>query len=219
MPFLLSPVPVAARRGPVAGAILLALATLALSACNSTSLTDGLSPTASTAGVQRIGGAPQPAAGIGGAPAAAPQADSSAPQATALAPVQDPAQAALPQVPAVAFLPVTGAPQSAVTQLASAMRNAAQAYAVPVVISVDRGARYQVKGYFSALNDGSGTVLVYVWDILDANGVRVHRISGQERGSAAAGDPWAGIDDNVIARVADSTMNNLRSWATTRGAG
>lgn len=173
-------------------------------------MSEGLRPTASTTAGQPIGGAPQPAAGVG----------TNAPQATASVPLQGGDQtAALPQTPPVAFLPVTGAPQSAVTQLANAMRSAAQANAVPVVVSVDRGARYQVKGYFSALNDGSGTVLVYVWDILDANGVRVHRISGQERGGPAAGDPWSGIDDGVISRVASATMSSLRSWVSTRGAG
>lgn len=99
------------------------------------------------------------------------------------------------------------------------MRSAAHANAVPVVISTEQGARYQVKGYFSALNDGGEVVLVYVWDVLDANGNRVHRISGQERGGSASGDPWAGIDNGVIDRVARLTMSGLRSWISTRNAG
>ena len=90
---------------------------------------------------------------------------------------------------------------------------------MPVVVSVERGAQYQLKGYFSALNDGSGTVLVYVWDVLDRNGVRIHRISGQERGGSSSGDPWAGIDTAMLERVASSTMASLRGWASGRGAG
>jgi hypothetical protein len=119
----------------------------------------------------------------------------------------------------VSFLPVTGAPQSAVTSLANSMRQAAQREKVPVVVSLEQGAKYQIKGYFSALNDGNGTILVYVWDILDQSGVRVHRISGQERGGNSAGDPWAGMDAGIYARVADTTMSSLRTWMSTRGAG
>jgi hypothetical protein len=119
----------------------------------------------------------------------------------------------------VSFLPVTGAPQSAVTSLANSMRQAAQREKVPVVVSLEQGAKYQVKGYFSALNDGNGTILVYVWDILDQSGVRVHRISGQERGSGSTGDPWSGMSADIYSRVAETTMSSLRIWMSTRGAG
>ncbi|MEZ5873128.1 MAG: hypothetical protein R3D32_15055 [Nitratireductor sp.] len=127
--------------------------------------------------------------------------------------------ASLSPTPPVSFLPVTGAPQSAVTSLANAMRSAAQTNQVPVVVSLQQGAKYQIKGYFSALNDGTGTILVYVWDVLDTNGTRVHRISGQERGGAATGDPWAGVTDDILNRVAQSTMASLRTWVSTRNAG
>ncbi|MCB1461962.1 MAG: hypothetical protein KDJ90_05950 [Nitratireductor sp.] len=192
----------------------------ALAACNATSFSNGIS----------TGSTPRPSASLTSQPgtetALAPQPGMTAPQAatnlqggTQPAPGQfgnNQQVASVARIPPVAFLPVTGAPQSAVTKLAGAMRNAARSNAVPVVVSVDRGAQYQLKGYFSALNDGSGAVLVYVWDVLDARGVRIHRISGQERGGSSTGDPWAGISDDMISRVANTTMNSLRSWATTR---
>ena len=190
-----------------------ALAALAgLAACNSTSLTDTMGTASS--------GAPQPTVGVGSqnqqmatqqAPAMGQNQTMGQPAGQQMASVQ--------RVPPVAFLPVTGAPQSAVTGLATAMRDAARANAVPVVVSVDRGAQYQVKGYFSALNDASGSVLVYVWDILDAKGVRIHRISGQERGGRANGDPWQGIGPDVLNRVAATTMRSLRQWELTPSAG
>lgn len=170
-------------------ALAMAVATV-LSACNSGSLTQGLS----SAAVENRN--PQPAAGA------------------------NQQQAALTgTVAPVAFLPVTGAPQTAVATLAGAMRGAAQSNGVPVVVSLDRGARYQVKGYFSALADGSGSTVVYVWDVLDASGNRLHRISGQERGGAAQGDPWTGIGQDTLAKVAGATMANLRAWLASRPAG
>jgi len=192
---------------PLPQAAFAVAATLALSACNSDSITDTLRPTASVS-------APVPGATVGNQTALAAEERPSAPAAQL-----GQQQAALGRIPPVAFLPVTGAPQSVVTQLAGAMRSAAQSNSVPVVVSVERGARYQVKGYFSALSDNSGTMLVYVWDVLDANGVRVHRISGQERGSSSSGDPWSGVNSDVIDRVARNTMSGLKSWASSRTSG
>ena len=96
------------------------------------------------------------------------------------------------------------------------MRRAALAQSVPIVVSVNDGAQYQIKGYFSALSDTGGTTLVYVWDVLDRNGTRIHRISGQERTGASGGDPWNAIDDSLIDQVAQSTMSSLRTWMRTQ---
>ena len=182
------------------GGLMLASAAIGLAACNSGSLTEGLSPAGQT-----LRGAPQPLGNVEGSQSNAGGQQQQASLAGEIEPV--------------AFLPVTGAPQSAVANLAGAMRSAARVNSVPVVTSVERGARFQVKGYFSALNDGSGTLLVYVWDILDAGGQRLHRISGQERGSHSQGDPWTGIDQDVLLRVANLTMRDLREWMAARGAG
>lgn len=189
-----------------------------LAACNTGSFSDGLRPSPQTTQSTVVGAPDRPLVGLGNETALAPEPG-----------VRDPANAALLQpgnqqpavraIPPVAFLPVTGAPQSTVTELAASMRSAAQSNAVPVVVSIQQGARYQVKGYFSALKDGNGTILVYVWDVLDANGTRVHRISGQERGGASNGDPWSGISESVINQVANNTMASLRSWISTRNAG
>ena len=197
-------------------AVLLALVLLG---CNTGSVTDGLTPTAQI-----------PPAGAASETALAAQRPTSSSPDAALA-VQGATQpAAQPTAPTqnaslsgpvspVSFLPVTGAPQSAVSSLAVAMRKAAKRETIQVVVSVEQGARYQVKGYFSALNDGTGTILVYVWDVLDQNGTRVHRISGQERGQASPGDPWSGIGPGLLERIADVTMNSLRTWMSTRPAG
>ncbi len=201
---------------------------LGIAGCNTGSVTDGIAPTSQ---MRQTPSAPIGSVPIGNETAlAAQQPVSSGPQA-ALAPQSGIAQQVPQQtqptqtaalggrVSPVAFLPVTGAPQSTVSTLAASMRESARREAVPVVVSVEQGARYQVKGYFSALNDGTGTILVYVWDVLDQNGTRVHRISGQERGTSSAGDPWAGISPDIIERVAGITMNSLRTWMSTRGAG
>lgn len=197
-----------------AGALLLLmLAGLALAACNSGSLTEGL----------RIGSRPEPPQAVGGG----------ARQSAALpAPVnQQPAPnfnntvnsggattqiASAGQLRPVAFLPVSNAPQSAVSNLARSIRSAAAANRLPVVASVSQGAAYQVKGYFSALEDGSGTLLVYVWDVLDSNNKRVYRINGQEQTSGKSADPWNSVTPQMLDRVAQTTVTQLRGWLASR---
>jgi hypothetical protein len=179
-----------------------------LAGCNTGSISDGLRPDAGVASRNQ----PAPAEPVGNQTAFAPQTDNAGSTAR-----EKQQQAALQPISPVTFLPVTGAPQSTVTSLAASIRSAAQNEHVPIVVSTDQGAKYQIKGYFSALSEGNGTLLVYVWDILDLKGNRVHRISGQERGRSSTGDPWASIDSEIIERVARITMSDLRSWITTRG--
>lgn len=207
--------------------VVLTLVILGITGCNTGSLTDGIAPTAqmrqtpsAAIGNETALAAQQP---LGIAPEGALAPQTGATPSTQLPTTQPDGQsktAALSgSISPVAFLPVTGAPQSAVSSLANSMRASAKTESVPVVVSVEQGARYQIKGYFSALNDGTGTILVYVWDVLDQNGARVHRISGQERGSSSPGDPWAGITPSILERVAGITMNSLRTWMSTRSAG
>lgn len=176
---------------------------LILTGCNTGSFTDGIRPQSN------LQTSPQPST---------TNSTAATNNQSAFAPQNEPAQqqAALTPIAPVTFLPVTGAPQSTVSNLAASIRQAAQNENVPIVVSADQGARYQVKGYFSALNEGNNTLLVYVWDVLDVNGNRVHRISGQERAGGSSGDPWASIDEDVISRVAKITMADLRSWMSTR---
>jgi len=117
--------------------------------------------------------------------------------------------------PGIAFLPVVGPPQFAVSSLSSAVRKSAQQNAITIISNGQPGASYQVKGYFSALDDGSGTILVYIWDILDRSGKTLHRISGEERTGSRKTDPWAAIDNGMINRVVSQTMQNLRKWVDT----
>lgn len=195
------------------------IALLVLTACNASSLSDGLRPTQRATSENTVpldaqpGTRPSEPVGNANALTAQPQGDVGAQAALQN---QQPARV---QLPPVAFLPVSGAPQSTVTSLAGSMRSAAQRETLSIVPSTEQSARYRIKGYFSALKDGNGTLLVYVWDVLDRNDARVHRISGQERGGSSSGDPWTAITPEMIEKVADTTMTQLRSWMAERGAG
>lgn len=186
-----------------------------LTACNSGSLTEGLESAAK----------PQPGQNVG---TLSPPTDNTAQNTAQNLGGQTPIDAtgnpqsgnqfaSVASGKPVAFLPVSNAPQTAISSLSASIRKAAANNNVPIVASVQDGAAYQVKGYFSALEDGSGTLLVYVWDILDRNNKRVYRISGQETSSSKSADPWGSVTPTMIDRVAVSTLSQLRSWLSTKG--
>ena len=124
--------------------------------------------------------------------------------------------AAIDPSKSIVFLPVEGAPQSTVSALNRSLRNSSQVHGLGLVPGNTTNAKYRVKGYFSALNDGTGTLLVYIWDVVDQNGNRIHRINGRERTGNASADPWQSITDQEISAVADTTAAKLKSWVEAR---
>lgn len=176
-----------------------------LTACQGGSLSDGLQSAA------------KPQQSVGTQTSTQTPVQATNPNGVQTAPQNGTQTASLPSTKSVAFLPVSNAPQSAVSNLSSSIRSAATQNQVTVVNSLQDGASYQVKGYFSALEDGSGTLLVYVWDVLDRNNKRVYRISGQERSNKKSADPWSAVTNQMITQVANNSLSQLKSWLATRG--
>lgn len=111
-----------------------------------------------------------------------------------------------------AILPVAGVPAETLRKLTEGIREEASKRALVIVPEGDPSASYQIKGYLSAVGGPSGAIMVYVWDILDANGTRLHRISGQEPSTGGVPDPWGGISDATLRLVARRTVDGLRAW-------
>ena len=187
------------------GAALVAMSLLA--ACTTSNIDQGLQPTASVSSQATQVSPPEQIE-------AATQQQAS--NQVALLPIdREPVQKVKPS-PGVTFLPVVGPPQFAVTRLASAVKSEAGENAVTIIPNGQSGASYQIKGYFSALDDGSGTILVFIWDILDASNKTLHRISGEERTTSRKSDPWSAVDAGMIDNIVARTMKNLRGWMDTR---
>ncbi|MFK3776995.1 hypothetical protein [Agrobacterium sp. NPDC089420] len=116
----------------------------------------------------------------------------------------------------IRFLPIIGAPVQAVTPLSRQLGAEARAKGLTIRASNDNSAENILKGYFSAFADGGKVNVVYVWDILDANGVRLHRLQGQETVAARGSDPWAAVTDRVMQDIAAKTLNDYSSWKQTQ---
>ncbi|RFC65446.1 hypothetical protein DYI37_06420 [Fulvimarina endophytica] len=166
---------------------------------------------------------PAPAQDAGGSPDAGyeppSQPDYTAPPAASSAPAQPAVQtAALSQTTSeVQFLPLVGAPNEQANLLAQALSEEAARSQITIRPSSDGRAPTRLKGYFDAFEDGGDSVLVYIWDVLDENDERIHRIQGQERFATTQGGAWAGVDRAVLDAVARKTLQEARTLPATPG--
>ena len=73
-----------------------------------------------------------------------------------------------------------------------------------------------VKGYFSAITEGGQTMVIFVWDVLDPAGNRLHRIQGQETVGAVAPDPWSAVPAATMETIAERTIDDLSGWLASQ---
>lgn len=117
----------------------------------------------------------------------------------------------------VRFLPIIGAPVEAVTPLSRQLGAQARANGLTIKSSSDNTSRYILKGYFSAMQDGDKTTVVYVWDVLDSSGGRLHRIQGRDSVNATASDPWRAVPAGTMEAIAQRTIEEYISWRKQAG--
>lgn len=116
----------------------------------------------------------------------------------------------------VRFLPIIGAPVQAVTPLSRQLGAEARARGLTIKSASDPSSEHILKGYFSAFSDGDKVNVVYVWDILDASGGRLHRLQGQETVPSSATDPWAAVPASVMQQIAAKSIADYVSWRNAR---
>ncbi|MEN3148290.1 hypothetical protein ABCW43_13300 [Neorhizobium sp. IRAMC:178] len=142
-------------------------------------------------------------------PAAAPQPQQSRQQQGASLP---PASG-----PTVRFLPIIGAPVQAVTPLSRQLGAQARANGLTIRPSSDNSTEHILKGYFSAFTDNGKVTIVYVWDILDGSGARLHRMQGQESVPGSGQDPWASVPASTMETIAAKTIQDYVAWRQSQG--
>lgn len=108
----------------------------------------------------------------------------------------------------ISFEPIIGPPASVVGLLADQLAVEAVAKKVAVVPAATGGA-YRVKGYMAAARAGDTVEITYIWDIVDAGGSRIKRISGTEQAPSAGDDPWAVLSAERLHTIAAATIDGL----------
>jgi hypothetical protein len=110
----------------------------------------------------------------------------------------------------IQFAPVIGATSDASNSLASRIATRAGARGINLAGANDSSATHVMKGYFSAIAEGGETTVIYVWDVVDHAGSRVHRVQGQAKSPGGAG--WPSVQPATMEAIADQTIEQLVIW-------
>lgn len=123
-----------------------------------------------------------------------------------------------PGVP-VSVQSITGAPDAVTTRFAGLLGEAAAERKMEIVAG-DKPARFRVRGYLTAQPTEDGqTALAFVWDVYDEGKKRAQRVQGESLGArSGGGDPWAGIDQTVVAKAASESMDAIAGFLVTTPA-
>jgi len=170
---------------------------MALSACTSTQ--DVLEPSAITAQQQADG------TGVAAQPATTSPVTASAEASPPAGPIAKNVR--------MQIAPIVGPSVEAATPLTERLAVRARARGIHLAGSAETAAATHVlKGYFSALTEGKETTIVYVWDVYDPAGNRLHRINGQQKVATSNAEGWGAVPPAAMQAIADSTMDELATW-------
>jgi hypothetical protein len=140
------------------------------------------------------------------------------PQPAAAATTAGAAATPVATVARVQLAPIVGSTVEAVTPLSARLAQRAGEHGMRITASNDPTTTHVLKGYFSAFSEGRDTTVIYVWDLLDKAGNRLHRIQGQERTPARGANAWASVPAGTMERIADRTIADLAGFlARTAG--
>jgi len=109
----------------------------------------------------------------------------------------------------IAVAPIIGTTQEIAKQLGDALVVAGSERGLSIVTDGGK-ANYTLRGYLIATAEGKTTKISYIWDVNDAGGQKVARVSGEEAVAGRAGaDPWANVDAGAIRSIAGKTASQL----------
>lgn len=132
---------------------------------------------------------------------------------------QAPAEPAKPQMATrIALAPIIGAPDALGLQLRTQVVQAAERHQIGILADREAGADFGMRGYVVAARDKGGVKVSYIWDVTDASGKRVNRITGEETVPAApaAKDPWGSVTPTATRAIADKVAASLGAWAPSQ---
>ncbi|MEI9420938.1 hypothetical protein O7A70_07150 [Mesorhizobium sp. Cs1299R1N1] len=200
------------------------LVALALAAC--TNAKDVLEPSAITPPAASTQPATQ---GISAATVPAPAPSTAATATTtagapAAAPVTSAQAAAILSKTRLQIAPIVGASVEAATPLTAELQTRAKQRGITLAGSQDQTATHVLKGYFSAMTEGKDTTVIYVWDVYDPSGNRLHRINGQMKapstgsGDSAGADSWKSVSPATMQAIADQTIDQFAAFLSGKAS-
>ena len=110
--------------------------------------------------------------------------------------------------PTIAFESIDGPPVGVFNRLVDNLSSEAQGRQLAIA-SREGGANYRVRGYLAAQVIQGRTHISWVWDVYDDDRLRTLRITGEEAGGRAGGDPWSVADEPMLRRIARASVERL----------
>ncbi|MER8696437.1 hypothetical protein NKI77_26040 [Mesorhizobium opportunistum] len=136
--------------------------------------------------------------------------------ATAAAPLTSAQSAAILSKTRLQIAPIVGASVEAATPLTAELQTRAKQRGITLAGSQDQTATHVLKGYFSAISEGKDTTVIYVWDVYDPAGNRLHRINGQMKApsvnSGGSADAWKAVAPATMQAIADQTIDQFTAF-------
>ncbi len=86
---------------------------------------------------------------------------------------------------------------------------------IRVAKAPDEKAEYTLRGYVVSSLEKKGTKskVSYIWDVTDASGKGVHRVSGEETvSSGKSKDPWTAVTPVLVQSIASKTVTSVTAW-------
>lgn len=110
---------------------------------------------------------------------------------------------------ALDLAPIVGPPANISQQLTDSLISAGQERKLTITPN-GAAAPYTLRGYLLATNEKGSAKISYIWDIGDAKGQRVGRVSGEQVISGRkGGDPWAGVDAGAMQSLAAKMASEI----------
>ena len=131
---------------------------------------------------------------------------------TMAATTPEPTAAAVPSSVKLQFAPLVGPTVGAATPLTDRLARRARQRGIALAGSSDPAVTHVLKGYFSTFSEGTETTVIYVWDVYDPAGNRIHRITGQEKIAFRGKEGWDGVPQSTMEGIADLTVDKLAAW-------
>ena len=129
-----------------------------------------------------------------------------------------PGIAGQPRGATVAFESIDGPPPGQFRELVQALNNEAQTRRL-AVMSRESPSTYRVRGYLAAKVTKRETTISWVWDVFDRDDRRALRITGEETANSRTlsrhRDAWSAADDEMLRRIARSSMDQLAAFLTS----
>ena len=111
--------------------------------------------------------------------------------------------------PKLTVAPIIGAPENVGSELTKALIVAGKDRNLTITPGTS-GEEYVLRGYLIAAPERRGSKISYIWDVTDAKGTRVTRISGEEMvAKGSPSKPWSGVDSTVTRTIAAKTTSQL----------